>query len=221
MTTTPNPPASIESLRDLELLYAAASHYAAEWPIDWLPSSAYGRLRAALSELEGLRERCAALAQQVVDAGELHLADESTIANLNRKLSDQGMSLELAHAGLAKDSMEVDAIIAERDAERSRADALGARVEALEAHLRRRNEYGWTPNADALLSSTPAADLAARDARVRREEREAIHPRNWSRPMSEAWHRNIPNVDAAFSAVIAILTPTTPAPAAGGSKEEK
>lgn len=46
---------------------------------------------------------------------------------------------------------------ADRDAERARADALAARVEI------------WR----AFLNSTPVADLSARDARIRREEREA------------------------------------------------
>lgn len=70
-------------------------------------------------------------------------------------------------------------------AERARADALAARVEALVVRLRwmfdpmRTDCNGRSCGqctfclAEDVLNSTPAADLAAHDARVRREEREA------------------------------------------------
>lgn len=68
-------------------------------------------------------------------------------------------------------------------AERARADALAARVEALRpwaAHLEECSEQENGPDTcdcglTQLLKSTPSADLEAHDARVRREACEAIH----------------------------------------------
>lgn len=128
-------------------------------------------LHAALTELDALHAENESLKAELKNADEVELAH---VADVNRMIAQRNEARD------------------ERDAERARADALGARVEALtqvgnemlhqfseptfpgtecrqSGHVRLSTITAWKE----FFNSTPSADLSAHDARVRREEREA------------------------------------------------
>lgn len=132
-------------------------------------------LRAALSELAAYREDARAAAGECLvpipepgtDLSRLLIANHALRAENEALKEENRFALRAGHEFKAERDSAIRqakavgdalmAVSAERDAERSRSDALAARVEI------------WR----AFLNSTPVADLSARDARIRREEREA------------------------------------------------
>jgi hypothetical protein len=55
-------------------------------------------------------------------------------------------------------------------------------------------EHVWK----AAQTETSRLAWAAVEAAIRRDERERLRPRHWTRAMSDAWHRAIPDTIKAF-----------------------
>ena len=278
MTTTPNPPASIESLRnDLALIDCDASHTTAK------VQAAKRRVSAAITELEGLRgvwkaqeamiqaaleplgvqgppwdnhavedaaDLIAFLQSRVTAMASEIVAERSRADALGAKIGqapegshpdeqeprgatwhDERQNWQSEVARLTAEVQRVtrnweatqercEILADDAVAQQNRADALGARCEALEdAHRHIVGICGLCPDSrwavaianqsNLALSSTPTADLAAHDARVRREA------------LEEAWERvreytkDIPDGHLQWIKECLLLAPEPPAPSAG------
>jgi hypothetical protein len=66
----------------------------------------------------------------------------------------------------------------------------------------------------------PGVELAVLRKRVLALE-EALTPRLWTHEMSEAWHRNIPDVHKAFEALLAVARGRPPAGGEEGQGVER
>ena len=142
-------------------------------------------LSAALEQLEWLRKQ----AEVFQDCNTGLARERDTLRDENAAITaerDAAINYQNALRG------EIHRLQSERGAERSRATALAARVEALETCLLSHSELPtggpcsyWGKEEQSVLSSTPAADLAAHDDRIRRETVERIdiyfheHPIAW------------------------------------------